>query len=308
MPFVGVYAPCFFVRDYKCRNFFNQTIKIRMKNYNQSPLPFQGQKRNFVRLFREHLTRFDETFTYVDLFGGSGLLSHTVKTVYPKAKVVYNDFDNFTLRLSSISKTNKLLEQLRVVLANYPRKQLVVGQARADVLGVIKQAASAGYVDYITLSSNLLFSMNFAVNFKALSSESIYNKVRLNNYDAAGYLEGVSVVRDDYKLIFNEFKDSDRVVFLVDPPYLSTDTATYSSDGYWKLRDYLDVLQVLVNQNYFYFTSNKSQIVELCEWISSVSTTANPFAQAVRNEHRTYTSHNTGYVDIMYHYKRNDNE
>lgn len=279
-----------------------------MKSYNQSPLPFQGQKRNFVRPFRENLKRFDDSFTYVDLFGGSGLLSHTVKTVYPKAKVVYNDYDNFKQRLNGIAKTNKLLEQLRIVLANYPRKQVVTGQARADVVEVIKQADKAGYVDYITLSSNLLFSMNYAANLKQLCGENLYNKVRLSNYDATGYLEGVSVIRDDYKAIFSEFKRSSKVVFLVDPPYLSTDTATYSSNGYWKLRDYLDVLQVLVNQNYFYFTSNKSQIVELCEWISTVSTTANPFAEAVRNEHRTYTSHNTGYVDIMYHYKKNDNE
>lgn len=279
-----------------------------MKSYKQSPLPFQGQKRNFVRPFRENLKRFDDSFTYVDLFGGSGLLSHIVKTVYPKAKVVYNDYDNFKQRLNSIAKTNMLLEQLRIVLANYPRKQAITGQTRVDVFEVIKQADKAGYVDYITLSSNLLFSMNYAASLKELMSETLYNKVRLSNYDATGYLEGVSVIRNDYKAIFNEFKRSSKVVFLVDPPYLSTDTATYSSNGYWKLRDYLDVLQVLVNQNYFYFTSNKSQIVELCEWISTASTTANPFAKAVRNEHRTYTSHNTGYVDIMYHYKKNDNE
>jgi len=279
-----------------------------MKSYSQSPLPFQGQKRNFVKAFRESLTHYSDAYTYVDLFGGSGLLSHTVKTVFPNAKVVFNDYDNFKQRLKSIEKTNKLLEQLRVILANYPRKQPITGEARASVLSAIKEADRRGYVDYITLSSNLLFSMNYSVTLKGFDKASLYNKVRLSNYSGTGYLEGVNVIRADYKAIFNEFKNVDKVVFLVDPPYLSTDTATYASNGYWNLRDYLDVLQVLVNQNYFYFTSNKSQIVELCEWISTVSTTANPFANAVRNEHQTYTSHNTGYVDIMYHYKKSTDE
>jgi hypothetical protein len=94
---------------------------------------------------------------------------------------------------------------------------------------------------------------------------------------------------------------------LVDPPYLSTDTATYNSNGYWKLKDYLDVLQVLHDNNYFYFTSNKSQIVELCDWISSVSAVANPFANATRTNVSVSTSHNSGYTDVMYHYKKDRN-
>ena len=84
-----------------------------MKSYSQSPLPFQGQKRNFVKAFRESLTHYSDAYTYVDLFGGSGLLGHTVKTVFPNAKVVFNDYDNFKQRLKSIEKTNKLPTQLR---------------------------------------------------------------------------------------------------------------------------------------------------------------------------------------------------
>ena len=77
-----------------------------MKIYNQAPLPFQGQKRRFVKPFKEALKSFPNDAVYVDLFGGSGLLSHTVKSVYPEAKVIYNDFDNYSERLKNIPKTN----------------------------------------------------------------------------------------------------------------------------------------------------------------------------------------------------------
>lgn len=64
------------------------------KNFNTSPLPFQGQKRRFVKHFKEALNNYPEQATYVDLFGGSGLLSHTVKQKYPNATVIWNDYDD----------------------------------------------------------------------------------------------------------------------------------------------------------------------------------------------------------------------
>ncbi len=146
--------------------------------------------------------------------------------------------------------------------------------------------------------------MNYATSLEGFVKDTLYNSVRQSDYDATGYLEGVEIVKMDYRKLFEMYKNTPSVVFLVDPPYLSTDTATYGSNGYWKLRDYLDVLQVIRNQNYFYFTSNKSQIVELCEWISSVSSTANPFEGATKTSVSTTTSYSGKYTDIMYHYKK----
>ena len=70
-----------------------------MKNFTQAPLPFQGQKRRFLNDFKEALKDFKSTPLFVDLFGGSGLLSHTVKQLYPDADVIYNDFDDYHLRI-----------------------------------------------------------------------------------------------------------------------------------------------------------------------------------------------------------------
>lgn len=275
-----------------------------MRTFFQSPLPFQGQKRKFTKGFAAALENYPNNGVYVDLFGGSGLLSHTVKTVYPDAKVVYNDFDGFSNRVKAIPETNLLLAQFRQVLSDYPRDRKIVGTHRERVVELLKKANKSRFVDWITLSSSLKFAMNYGSCLDDFVNDTLYNNVRMSDYDATGYLHGVEVVKYDYKDLFTQYRDANRVVFLVDPPYLSTDTATYGSNGYWKLRDYLDVLQVIHNQNYFYFTSSKSQIVELCEWISSVSTTANPFFGATKSEMRTTTTHNTGYIDIMYHYKK----
>lgn len=86
------------------------------------------------------------------------------------------------------------------------------------------------------------------------------------------------------------------VCFLIDPPYLSTQTLTYN--GYWRLSDYLDVLHTLHGTNYFYFTSDKSSLVELCEWLERERYLANPFAGATRINQTTNLNHNSRYTDI----------
>lgn len=270
-----------------------------IKNYSSAPLPFQGQKRRFVKHLKEVLKNFNPNATYVDLFGGSGLLSHNIKQFYPDATVVYNDFDNYRKRLEMIPKTNKILEQLRVVLNDYSRKSRVIGTKRQQVLEILKKADNDGYNDWITISTSLLFSMNYAICYKDFETSTIYNLVRKTNFNADGYLENVEVVSVDYKELFKKYKNYNNVVFIIDPPYLSTDTTTYSSDKYWNLTDYLDVLEVIDGNNYVYFTSNKSSIVEFCEWFSSKSLRNNPFDNAGRIDLKVGLNHISTYTDTM---------
>lgn len=270
-----------------------------MKNYIQAPLPFQGQKRRFMTSFKMALKEFKDATLFVDLFGGSGLLSHWVKQQYPDAKVVYNDYDGYHLRISNIERTNALLAKFRVILSDAPIDKVVSKEAKAAILKAIKaEEKTNGYVDYITISSSLLFSMNYATNYNDMAKQTMYNCVRKNDYELAGdYLDGVNVVKMDYRELFDRWKNIDGVVFLVDPPYLSTDCSTYGN--YWKLANYLDVLSVLKGINYFYFTSNKSSILELTEWIEKNLGGENPFNGATKVEVNARMNHNAGYTDIM---------
>ena len=274
-----------------------------MKNFNQSPLPFQGQKRRFQTSFKEALKGFSDAPMFVDLFGGSGLLSHWVKEQFPDATVIYNDYDDYHLRISNIEHTNALLAQFRVILKDTPNDKVVSKEAKAGILKAIKaEEKRSGYIDYVTISSSLLFSMNYAMNYDDMAKQTMYNVVRLNDYQPAPeYLQGVEVVKMDYRALFDRWKHITGVIFLVDPPYLSTDCSTYGN--YWRLANYLDVLSVLQGTNYFYFTSNKSSIIELTDWIEKNLGAENPFKGAIKKEMAARMNHNSGYTDIML-YKR----
>ncbi len=271
-----------------------------MKVYNQAPLPFQGQKRKFLKAFQTALKEhFNDEAVFVDLFGGSGLLSHATKQTLPGARVIYNDFDDYRLRLANIERTNALLADLRPMVADFPREKKLSEETKFAILSRIKKDEKSGFTDYITLSSSLLFSAQYATGFESLAKETMYNNVKQSDYNADGYLAGVETVRQDYWELFAFWRNHPRVVFLVDPPYLSTDCSSYGASNYWKLTNYLDVLQTVTGTSYFYFTSNKSSIVELCEWLERNCGNQNPFAGATRKEMAMTINKTSKYTDIM---------
>jgi site-specific DNA-adenine methylase len=273
-------------------------MKMKKKVYKAAPLPFMGQKRKFLKRFKEALSDYPPDATYVDLFGGSGLLAHTVKNHFPDSKVYYNDFDNYRERIAAIPQTNELLGKLRPVTANLPKDKRIVNSERNKILNLIKRhEAKYGYADYITLSSSLLFSMKYVLNYEDLEKSTLYNCIRLNDYTGDGYLDGLEIVCIDYKELVEKHKNNENVIFLIDPPYLQTQSTTYKN--YWNLSDYLDVLSVLEDKRYFYFTSNKSSIIELCEWVGNRTLTSNPFAEAEKVEMHTSVNYNSSYTDIM---------
>lgn len=277
-------------------------LKQKTKTYTNAPLPFMGQKRRFLKQFKSCLNdQFPDATLFVDLFGGSGLLSHTVKRNRPEARVIYNDYDHYSKRIENISITNKLISELRMITQSYPKDIRLDDIAKKKILDVVLRYDQHYYVDYITLSSNLLFSMKYVLNYEDLTKQTFYNCIRLSDYSATDYLEGLEVVSEDYFKVFEMYKDEPGIVFIVDPPYLSTECSVY--ENYWKLKDYLNVLRVLNRTSYIYFTSNKSSIIELCEWIDQNKDFENPFADAFRDQMINKVAINTIFTDIMMYRK-----
>lgn len=272
------------------------------KQYLSAPLPFQGQKRMFAKEYINVLQQFPDGTTFVDLFGGSGLLSHIAKCQKPHSTVVYNDFDGYRQRLEALPVTNALLAELREIV-DVPRHKPILGETKERVLSCVrKYLHDYGYIDYITLSSSIMFSMKYATEFSDLEKETLYNNIRTTDYEPClDYLDGLTITSCDYREVFEQYKDVPGVVFLVDPPYLSTDSKTYKM--YWKLSDYLDVLTVLAGHRFIYFTSNKSSIVELCDWMGKHPELGNPFENCQRREFNAHMNYSASYTDIMLYAK-----
>ena len=265
---------------------------MEKKKFTHAPLPFMGQKRGWNGEIKTALKEFEDCDVFIDLFGGSGLLSRIVKDARPDAHVIFNDFDNHKERLSHVGSTNALINDIREIVNGLTRKKLIDRGRREAILKRIKEEEKSGFVDYITLSSSLLFSVRYATCYEEMAKQTLYNNVIPSDYTTDGYLDGIDVVREDYKTLFGRWNFRKNVCFLIDPPYLFTKAGTYT--GHWNLKDYLDVLHTLDGTKYFYFTSNKSNIVELCEWMNRNYQIGNPFEGAVMKKRES-----KNYVDIM---------
>lgn len=268
-------------------------------NYNQAPLPFQGQKRKFVKLFAEKIETLPDDTIFVDLFGGSGLLSRAAKDTKPMCRVIYNDYDDYHLRIANIANTNKLIAEIRGITGSMPRFQRLSSDVKGKILTVIaKHEREVGYVDYITISSSIMFSSKYVLSLDGLRKESFYNSVKKQDYDrASGYLDGLEICKCDYMRLFDEFKNNEKAFFICDPPYLNTDVTTYKMN--WTLRDYLRVLNCLRASQFAFFTSEKSSLVELLEWLEDKFSYNNPLKKANEYRIRTTVNGTAGYEDIM---------
>lgn len=278
---------------------------MKRKLYTSAPLPFQGQKRNFVKRFYQAIEEMNKKHTIhivVDLFGGSGLLSHAAKLALPEAQVIYNDFDDYHKRLENISNTNNLIWDIRDLVTSEKGKKTGKEEKMRVLKRIKEEEEQNGYVDYITISSSLLFSTNYVINFEELEKATFYNNIKLSDYDLSrDYLKDIDIVKQDYKVLFEWYKNTRDVLFIVDPPYLSTDTKTYNSEKYWKLTDYLDVIKVLNNTNYFYFTSDKSSLVELYKWFYENHGINNPLDGAHCCTQYVRMNYSCQYTDMMFY-------
>lgn len=59
------------------------------------------------------------------------------------------------------------------------------------------------------------------------------------------------------------------------------------------------VLTILADHSLVYFTSNKSSILELCEWIGTNKSVGNPFDGCTKAEFNAHMNYNATYTDMM---------
>lgn len=200
-------------------------------------------------------------------------------------------------RLAAVDTTNEILGAIKQRLTGLKANQRLTDWERADVLAIVHEYTKRGYVDIMTIGRNVLFSGKWVTSFDELPKHTMYNRVRPGKYEADGYLDGLEVVHMDYRDLFEQHRGNSRALFVLDPPYLSTECGQY--ENYWRLTDYLDVLRLLDGTKWVYFTSDKSQIVELCKWLADTYGEAAPMYGATVKQRTNHLNYQAQFNDMM---------
>ena len=250
-----------------------------MKLLHKAPLPFLGQKRNWIRYLPELLqgNLFDKGFSdykngiFVDMFGGSGLLSHNIKQIFPNAEVIYNDFDGYSNYLTDESAD--ILKSVGKLLEPYFKKYKKHEKTNANDTKEIRKIyffVKNKYKEKLYLNaiySSLWYGAVAGDNIKKIENRTDHyiNSKGLFDRDYkkefSNYLTGLNVIKGvDFKELIQQYKDNKNAVFICDPPYLNTCTGNYKG-GFDK--NNFDFLVENIRPPFIAFSSMKNNLKEL---------------------------------------------
>ncbi|MDX3962138.1 hypothetical protein QWT90_07980 [Pasteurella multocida] len=274
-----------------------------MLKYTQAPLPFTGQKRMFLRHLTDVLNKNIEGdgdgWTIIDVFGGSGLLSETAKRTKPLAEVIYNDYDGYSERLKHIEDINRLRREIyQIVDGIIPKNKRINNTLKQKIINKINNFN--GFIDLASLSSWLLFSGNQVSTLDELYQHDFWHCVRKSDYpEANGYLSGVEIICESFHQLLPRFQDKDKVLLILDPPYLCTRQESYKQERYFDLIDFLRLIH-LTKPPYIFFSSTKSEFIRFIEYlIESKSDNWEVFEGYQRITLQTSASYNGKYEDNL---------
>lgn len=232
-----------------------------MIKYTKAPLPFIGQKRNFIKQFtyllNKHIPADGEGWTIIDAFGGSGLLAHNAKQIKPAARVIYNDFDGYLERLANIPATNELRRLLSALLINAPEKKKLDTDTRIKVIELLRNYPN--FIDVPCLQAWLLFSGKQVKNLDEFCRNKLFNVMRRSDIPAAvGYLDGVEVVKQSYDQLLPQFKNQAKTLLVLDPPYLASTQEAYSKNHYFGIVEFVNLIS-MIQSSFMLFANVQSE-------------------------------------------------
>lgn len=276
---------------------------VKLK-YSHAPLGFGGQKRFFLQEFCEvinnNIPNNGGGYTFLDAFGGSGLLSRTLKDIKPEARVIYNDFSNYSERLRHVDETNELRRLLRAYLdQRYKKHDRVSDEDREAVIKIIDDFS--GYKDIKMLSSCLLFSGKTATDINDLKTRTFYSNAPLNKYrQCDDYLEGLEITHQSFKELLPQFYDDKKCVFILDPPYLMTDCSYYKDAEQYNLISFL-TLSLLLRPPFVFFSSSKTEFYDYMQFaIEHDFPNADAFKNVKNVRRTTHIGAGNRYEDAMF--------
>lgn len=261
------------------------------KLFMSPPLPFNGNKRNWVSHVLKQFENYaiPEDVVIVDLFGGSGLLAHVFAYMYPNNKVIYNDYDNYIELLNQevIDKINEITSWGREFMKEngINKESKIDMDLKEIILDKFKEILGENWEENEKLKNIICANFCFSGrnNFNGFLYNKITTKVYLPNFEISDYiLPNMEVVHKDYKELLNDLVDlklkPEKYLFVLDPPYLSTSKSFYKGERhkdidkkgksvYWGIEKTCDVLDICLEYKTLLFESDRSEILPLIKII-----------------------------------------
>ena len=122
------------------------------------------------------------------------------------------------------------------------------------------------------MASWLLFSGQQVGSFEALFAKDFWNCVRQSDYFTTdGYLNGIEIVSESFYKLIPRYQIQEKVLLLLDPPYLYTRQESYKKATYFDLIDFLRLIN-LTKPPYIFFSSTTSEFIRYLDYMQESKT------------------------------------
>lgn len=277
--------------------------------FKKAPLPFVGNKHKYVKYITKYTIPYlkknniinDDTII-VDVFGGSGILSHVFAYNLPNNQIVYNDYDNYTkyLKPENIKKFNKVLHYIRYIFNSLKTDKITDDKMKTKIINIIKSEFpnfEGTYAEHL-FNSNLTFQSLHSIFDKNIVFYS--HSLKQTDYPSDIYdkyiLPNIKITHLDYNEIFDEFKKYKNIFYIIDPPYYDTDIKSYSDN--LESDESIKVLKFAATHNSLYFESTKFKLNKIIKELKKKYKIKDHKILA-KNKY-TIQSNNTDYM-ILFH-------
>lgn len=261
-----------------------------------APFPYKGQKRNYIKditTSEELKNIIKDDYIIIDVFGGSGLLSHTFANLFPNNQIIYNDYDYYLLYFDLYPHLKEFDKKINEIIKNIKynhKKELLTEQQQEQIKDIFKNM-----FDYFeTLFNTNEYFKNLIYNNPNLKND-LMNKIKLYytsrmcfngrndnllkcdlysgtlkeiNINYNDYItSNITITNKDYKELINECLkkyDHNKLFFIFDPPYMYTDKSGYYNI-YFNMLDSLTLLKLIHDNNIkgLYFNTYKNGLIEV---------------------------------------------
>ena len=265
--------------------------------YKRAPLPFRGNKtkwiKDLIKYFIHNHDKFKD-YTFIDVFGCSGIVSSLLAKLYPNNKVIYNDFDYYTKLLTkpNIDRLNELRTKIYNIAQNYEQK---INDNDCNKIRYLIKRYYPNFENNNKLKNIFAAWLMFnATDFKLNSP--FYNRLPKTNYsyvDINDYLPNNVIIEHlEYKDLINKYKPIlNKSLLILDPPYLGTSKEFYNKD--WDLKDTYNILKLCIKYKCLLFEANSSNVIRLIKTIDK-----SPIKYKLFNKH-SLGSHSKS-IDYLY--------
>lgn len=264
--------------------------------FKKAPLPFVGNKHKYVSYINKYTIPYlkknniiNDDKIIVDVFGGSGILSHVFAYNFPNNQIVYNDYDNYTkyLKPENIQKFNKVLSYIRNIFNSLHTDKITDDKLKTKIINIIKSEFpkfEGTYAEHL-FNSCLTFYSQVPIT----EANALYDKYILAN---------MKITHLDYNELFDEFKKYKNIFYIIDPPYYDTNIKSYSDN--LESDESVKVLKFAATHNSLYFESTKFKLNKIIRELKQKYNISVKDHRILAKNKYQLQSNNTDYM-ILFH-------